>query len=81
MYHTVTLSAEANSPSMETMHLLEGNVSFWPEEIRGQVDMKSSHCQMLAMPYVKNEVTLPAGTRITTLNIHFNPNYLEGLAP
>jgi AraC-like DNA-binding protein len=81
MKQTACLSAEANAPSLETMHLLEGDIDFSPDGIQGPVTMKSSHWQMMGLPYVRNEVVLPAGCRLTTLDIHVDPNYLQRLSP
>lgn len=79
--HTAALSAEANAASLEAMHMLSGDISFSPEGLTQPVNMKNQHWQIMYLPYVNNCVVLEAGTRLMTLDFHYNQDRLEKLAP
>jgi AraC-like DNA-binding protein len=79
--HKAKLSAQANASSLEAMHMIAGNVSYTPDGLAHSVSMKAGDWQMMYLPHVRNEVTFPAGTNITTLDFHYNESWLHALSP
>ena len=62
------------------MFMMQGGARFHLEGLKN-ITMANKRCLLIFVPQVYNRVVLPAGTRITTIDLHLNLEYLSVMVP
>lgn len=80
MVHEAELSAESQTSAVEFMFMMEGEARFKMEGLKN-ISLGQKDCHLIYYPFISNKVTLPAGSKITMVDLHLDPDFLQRISP